>query len=477
MSKRDGDDDDDNNDERKAASPALELTEADFRAIGSATRMDPARIRTMCENPHASAIECLNMPNIKAMLKHIKTAYPRYSALTMSGNKAELVEKIRAVLTQSWNPPIKPRPKKRQKRSTERPGHMPNTVHISQPVRQLPVWLGGGGVSICANNVPPKLVANSGISSTLSLEPEYKSMARRGPFFEHATHLGDAPVAYGRWTVISVPDCLLSGNSSSGEFLHLRLFQTLAGDRGIVPWIRGTFAVTVGIDHLESKQCEIPVLDKRSTVAKPLDLSHYREYLTRGRDLQISVYTSDISFNGRVFLETANARSAAELIREVPKHKFGEQKDETNTTDVVVEDVVLSLKCPLTLERPQTPVRGMHCEHRACFDLETYVGLCSGSGNWKCPLCFKPLPYNELRIDESMVELLRLHPTGVLLGDRKIGTASKKRKSSAVVEPTDIDDDSPVARVAIPVSPVAQVASSSPKTVRTVLVIDDDDDG
>lgn len=36
----------------------------------------------------------------------------------------------------------------------------------------------------------------------------------------------------------------------------------------------------------------------------------------------------------------------------------------------IVTDEMVSLKCPLMLQRIKVPVRGIRCQHRQCFDME-----------------------------------------------------------------------------------------------------------
>jgi hypothetical protein len=42
----------------------------------------------------------------------------------------------------------------------------------------------------------------------------------------------------------------------------------------------------------------------------------------------------------------------------------------------------VSLHCPMTLGRIRTAGRGIHCTHRACFDLETWVQLSNQDNVW-----------------------------------------------------------------------------------------------
>lgn len=54
-------------------------------------------------------------------------------------------------------------------------------------------------------------------------------------------------------------------------------------------------------------------------------------------------------------------------------------------------DIILSLKCPISLQRLERPVRGANCRHLACFDEKSFDLMTSNNGDkeklTKCPLC------------------------------------------------------------------------------------------
>lgn len=60
-----------------------------------------------------------------------------------------------------------------------------------------------------------------------------------------------------------------------------------------------------------------------------------------------------------------------------------------NGEDVVVEEIRVSLCCPMSQGLIETPVRGAFCSHVSCFDLMTFLRLMVNTRvpNWKCPIC------------------------------------------------------------------------------------------
>eukprot|EP01119_Soliformovum_irregulare_P005502 TRINITY_DN17259_c0_g1_i1.p1 TRINITY_DN17259_c0_g1~~TRINITY_DN17259_c0_g1_i1.p1 ORF type:complete len:362 (+),score=52.03 TRINITY_DN17259_c0_g1_i1:2-1087(+) len=66
----------------------------------------------------------------------------------------------------------------------------------------------------------------------------------------------------------------------------------------------------------------------------------------------------------------------------------------------------ISLKCPLTLGRIGTPVRGDQCRHIQCFDLESYLSINRKSPKFQCPVCSQDAQFDQLRIDSYFLRLL-----------------------------------------------------------------------
>jgi E3 SUMO-protein ligase PIAS1 len=67
----------------------------------------------------------------------------------------------------------------------------------------------------------------------------------------------------------------------------------------------------------------------------------------------------------------------------------------------------MSLKCPLTKETIETPVRGIYCSHIHCFDLRSYLTLMLSTKvpSWTCPIC-KTLAA-ELKFDEMISIIIK----------------------------------------------------------------------
>lgn len=74
--------------------------------------------------------------------------------------------------------------------------------------------------------------------------------------------------------------------------------------------------------------------------------------------------------------------------------------------EITEMDTMISLCCPLSLERHEIPAKGKNCSHKRCFDLETFLLYSDTSDVWQCPVCNKPLPYEDIVIDNETQQIL-----------------------------------------------------------------------
>lgn len=68
--------------------------------------------------------------------------------------------------------------------------------------------------------------------------------------------------------------------------------------------------------------------------------------------------------------------------------------------EIEMSSQVLSLKCPLSYMRLDTPCRATTCTHVQCFDACSYLQLQQQGPQWLCPVCSKPAPFDRLAVDE-----------------------------------------------------------------------------
>ena len=67
------------------------------------------------------------------------------------------------------------------------------------------------------------------------------------------------------------------------------------------------------------------------------------------------------------------------------------------------------VKDPITMSLICLPARGLSCLHLACFELMSFLQFnTNGSkSRWKCPICKKPLPIDEIVIDSHLHRILK----------------------------------------------------------------------
>lgn len=75
--------------------------------------------------------------------------------------------------------------------------------------------------------------------------------------------------------------------------------------------------------------------------------------------------------------------------------------------DIEATSLILSLKCPLSYMRLKNPCRGVGCSHIQCFDATSYLQLQEQGPQWACPICNKTAPFDQLAIDEYVLEIIK----------------------------------------------------------------------
>lgn len=89
--------------------------------------------------------------------------------------------------------------------------------------------------------------------------------------------------------------------------------------------------------------------------------------------------------------------------------------DDDDEIAMVASDLTIDLADPFTAKIFETPVRGVTCLHRECFDLETFLLTRQSKPRrpeqpsmvdvWKCPLCGKDARPYSLRVDEFLLSV------------------------------------------------------------------------
>jgi len=78
----------------------------------------------------------------------------------------------------------------------------------------------------------------------------------------------------------------------------------------------------------------------------------------------------------------------------------------TENSEIEQLHLTISLICPITKLKIETPVRSKQCNHLQCFDLDSFVESNKASPTWKCPVCFIHTQYDDLSVDEYFSQIL-----------------------------------------------------------------------
>ncbi|KAL5350926.1 hypothetical protein ACLOAV_004499 [Pseudogymnoascus australis] len=103
--------------------------------------------------------------------------------------------------------------------------------------------------------------------------------------------------------------------------------------------------------------------------------------------------------------------TAKDMIADIRSKLSTSKVDEDDDVALVSANVTIHLADPFTSRIFTTPVRGVRCRHRECFDLETFLVSRSSKPQevacmpdvWKCPLCGGDASPRSLRVDGFLV--------------------------------------------------------------------------
>jgi len=95
-----------------------------------------------------------------------------------------------------------------------------------------------------------------------------------------------------------------------------------------------------------------------------------------------------------------------------PSNAQSAQQQEKDN-EIICDQMVVSIRDPLSLCKIDTPVRGIRCYHPQCVDLQTYLNYCHHTNTWQCPICMQPLLYKQLMLDAAMMKIIKELPSDI----------------------------------------------------------------
>jgi hypothetical protein len=142
------------------------------------------------------------------------------------------------------------------------------------------------------------------------------------------------------------------------------------------------------------------------------------------------------------WVHTLRVKNSAEILRQL--HLDAKR---ANRDGISSHAVIVSLRCPLSLQRMKKPVRSKHCKHVQCFDMSSFPRD-PPNGITKCPICDVVCPLDSLYIDGLAMEMLKLTGDEMLINAdtqtwRPVEIAATSSPlDHSLIDLTDLPDDS-----------------------------------
>lgn len=183
-----------------------------------------------------------------------------------------------------------------------------------------------------------------------------------------------------------------------------------------------------------------------------------------------------------------NRISATSSLEKIKRSLAGPADEDDDDIAMVVSDLSIDLADPFTARIFDTPVRGISCLHRECFDLETFLLTRNSKPKragqpcmidvWKCPLCGKDARPYSLQIDDFLLSVRQTLEAQGNLDAKAIWVGAdgnwrpKIEKRKAPPDPNDSDDSDEGPRN--PSMSLHPTEEARPNRVVEVISLDDD---
>ncbi|KAF5374880.1 hypothetical protein D9758_000321 [Tetrapyrgos nigripes] len=165
-------------------------------------------------------------------------------------------------------------------------------------------------------------------------------------------------------------------------------------------------------------------LKKKPGTAPPPDLGKFvRLNTTQNRVEMIYVNSQQPTQPKKYYLvvqlvETTNVVTLVDGLKRNHFKTCEEIQQQIKASNLEDDDIIagpqkMSLKCPLTLLRVNTPCRSSKCVHRQCFDATSWFSVMEQTTTWLCPVCEQVLETGDLIIDGFFESILKACPDTV----------------------------------------------------------------
>uniref|UniRef100_A0A914XYP0 Uncharacterized protein n=1 Tax=Panagrolaimus superbus TaxID=310955 RepID=A0A914XYP0_9BILA len=153
--------------------------------------------------------------------------------------------------------------------------------------------------------------------------------------------------------------------------------------------------------------------------SRPVDITQYvqsqRINMNRQHKLEIDWFSDRRIWAMGIWL--VHRQNATILLDRVLLNGIRRSADETkkkiavmldgDDDNIALDQLKISLLCPLMKTRMKIPARTKTCSHLQCFDLLNYLNMNEKRPSWKCPQCSGNAHYDNLIIDQYFVDMLK----------------------------------------------------------------------
>ncbi|KAF3925639.1 hypothetical protein ABW21_db0207566 [Orbilia brochopaga] len=146
-------------------------------------------------------------------------------------------------------------------------------------------------------------------------------------------------------------------------------------------------------------------LKNKPGTTRPLDVTDYFEkHVGFKNTLTITYALSTRKYLAVVKLQRPHISKKSVLDR---------LQKESEDDDIVATSSIMSLKCPASTLRINTPIRSTNCKHHQCYDAVSFLQLQEQAPTWTCPVCSKKIDFEHLAVDKYVEEILNSVPKSV----------------------------------------------------------------
>ncbi|KAJ7630889.1 PINIT domain-containing protein [Roridomyces roridus] len=232
-------------------------------------------------------------------------------------------------------------------------------------------------------------------------------------------------------------------------------------------------------------------LKKKPGTAPPPDIGKYVRLTTVPNKVEMIYVNSQQPVQPKKFyllVQLVEIVQVDSLVQDLKKTGYKSSHDirrDMIASMTVDEDIVagpqkMSLKCPLSYMRVNTPCRSHKCAHSQCFDATSWFSVMEQTTTWLCPVCERTLDCNDLIIDGYFDEILKQSPESVEdviveadgewhTSDNQYASATWKAAHPPAAKPA------PSPRKSLPVKPSPDV-NGKRKATEEIVVLDSDDE-